>query len=199
MLDTAHQAKVSAMQIGAVYPQTELAGDPVAVRQIGTAVEALGYDHLLAYDHVLGAVHADRTPPITGPDTEHHPFHDPLVMFAPKAKVTLFHAFRNSRPGLRRCSYQAIAQAPVDVDETRAWHRDRLRTVGLNRRRDGADVGKSAARAVGEREREARDAWCNYGGGAAAVRGCAPLRRRSAGRRSQSCRFTLVGDFTTVA
>ena len=48
------------MQIGAVYPQTELGGDPTAVRQIGRAVEDLGFDHLLAYDHVLGAVHADR-------------------------------------------------------------------------------------------------------------------------------------------
>ena len=50
------------MQIGVVYPQIELRGDPTAVRRIGRAVEDLGFDHLLAYDHVLGAVHADRTP-----------------------------------------------------------------------------------------------------------------------------------------
>jgi hypothetical protein len=43
------------MKIGVVYPQTELGGDPEAVRAIGLAVESLGYDHLLAYDHVLGA------------------------------------------------------------------------------------------------------------------------------------------------
>ena len=48
------------MQIGAVYPQTELRGDPGAVRRHGLAVEELGFDYLLAYDHVLGAVHADR-------------------------------------------------------------------------------------------------------------------------------------------
>jgi hypothetical protein len=66
-----------AMQIGVVYPQIELGGDPAAVRRFGRAVEDLGFDYLLAYDHVLGAVHADRTPPLTGPYTEHDPFHDP--------------------------------------------------------------------------------------------------------------------------
>jgi hypothetical protein len=30
-------------------------------------VEDLGFDLLLAYDHVLGAVHADRARPLPGP------------------------------------------------------------------------------------------------------------------------------------
>src|ERR1035441_4063444 len=76
------------MQIGAVYPQIELRGDPSAVRRLGLAVEELGFDYLLAYDHVLGAVHADRTPQLTGPYTEHDPFHDPFVMFAYLAAIT---------------------------------------------------------------------------------------------------------------
>ena len=76
------------MKIGAVYPQTELRGDPDAVRRIGLAAESLGYDYLLAYDHVVGAVHADREPALTGPYTEHDPFHDPFVMFAYLAGIT---------------------------------------------------------------------------------------------------------------
>jgi probable F420-dependent oxidoreductase len=76
------------MHIGVVYPQIELRGDPDAVRRIGRAVEDLGFDHLLAYDHVLGAVHADRAPQLTGPYTEHDPFHDPFVMFAYLAGIT---------------------------------------------------------------------------------------------------------------
>lgn len=76
------------MKIGAVYPQTELGGDPEAVRRIGVACESLGYEYLLAYDHVLGAVHADREPPLRGPYTENDPFHDPLVMFAYLAGIT---------------------------------------------------------------------------------------------------------------
>jgi len=74
------------MKIGAVYPQTELRGDPEAVRRIGTAVEALGFDYLLAYDHVLGATH-DREPRLIGPYSEQHPFHDPLMMFAHLAAI----------------------------------------------------------------------------------------------------------------
>lgn len=75
------------MKIGVIYPQTELRGDPEAVRRIGLAAEELGYHHLLTYDHVLGATH-DREPKLTGPYTEQHPFHDPFVMFAHLAAIT---------------------------------------------------------------------------------------------------------------
>lgn len=76
------------MKIGAVYPQIELGGDPEAVRRMGTSLESLGYDYFLAYDHVLGAVHEGREPKLTGPYTEKHPFHDPLMMFAHLAALT---------------------------------------------------------------------------------------------------------------
>ena len=76
------------MKFGAVYPQTELRGDPDAVRRIGLAVEQYGYDHLLAYDHVVGAVRDDREPPLMGPYDETHPFHDPFVMFGYLAAIT---------------------------------------------------------------------------------------------------------------
>ncbi|MEM9033411.1 MAG: LLM class F420-dependent oxidoreductase [Actinomycetota bacterium] len=76
------------MRIGAVYPQIELDGDPGAVRAIATAVEEQGYDHLLVYDHVAGAEHADREPPLWGPYTERDPFHDPFVMLSHIAALT---------------------------------------------------------------------------------------------------------------
>jgi probable F420-dependent oxidoreductase len=75
------------MKIGVIYPQTELQGSPQAVRSIGLATEELGYDHLLVYDHVLGATH-DREPKLTGPYTDKQPFHDPFVMFAYLAGIT---------------------------------------------------------------------------------------------------------------
>ena len=43
------------MKLGAVFPQTESGVDPVAIRDYAQTVEGLGYTHLLAYDHVLGA------------------------------------------------------------------------------------------------------------------------------------------------
>jgi probable F420-dependent oxidoreductase len=75
------------MKIGAIYPQIELGGDPQAVRRIGLAVEEMGFDHLLVYDHVVGATH-DREPKLWGPYSEKDPFHDPFVMFAYLAALT---------------------------------------------------------------------------------------------------------------
>ncbi len=104
------------MQIGVVYPQTELRGDPTAVRRIGRAVEDLGFDHLLAYDHVLGAVHADRTPPLTGPYTEHDPFHDPFVMFAYLAGITERIGFATGILILPQRQTALVARQAADVD-----------------------------------------------------------------------------------
>ena len=104
------------MQIGVVYPQTELRGDPAAVRRIGRAVEDLGFDHLLAYDHVLGAVHADRTRPLTGPYTEHDPFHDPFVMFAYLAGITERIHFATGVLILPQRQTALVARQATDVD-----------------------------------------------------------------------------------
>ena len=43
---------------------------------------------MIAYDHVLGAVHANRTPPLMGPYTEKDPFHEPFVLYAYLAAIT---------------------------------------------------------------------------------------------------------------
>lgn len=70
------------MRIGTVLPQIEIGGDVGAVRAFAAATDELGFDHLLAYDHVLGAEHADRDPELVGPYDQDDPFHDPLVTFA---------------------------------------------------------------------------------------------------------------------
>jgi probable F420-dependent oxidoreductase len=75
------------MQIGVVFPQTEIGGDPGAVRAYGQAASELGYQHLAAYDHVLGAdtaVHGN----LGGPYTMHDTFREPLVMFGYLAGCT---------------------------------------------------------------------------------------------------------------
>ena len=104
------------MQIGAVYPQNELGGDPAAVRWIGRAVEDLGFDHLLAYDHVLGAVHADRARPLLGPYTEQDAFHDPFVMFAYLAGITERIAFATGVLVLPQRQTALVARQAADVD-----------------------------------------------------------------------------------
>src|SRR5690349_2957892 len=69
------------MKLGVVFPQTEIGGDPIAVRDYAQAAEALGYNHLLAFDHVLGGhpdrFQAQRPPPYTHENT----FHEPFVLF----------------------------------------------------------------------------------------------------------------------
>ncbi len=75
------------MRVGVVFPQTELGGDVGAVRAYGQAVAELGYHHVLAYDHVLGAdpaVHA----PWRGPYDITTTFHEPMVMFGYLAALT---------------------------------------------------------------------------------------------------------------
>jgi len=75
------------MQIGVVFPQTELGGDAGAVRAYGQGAEALGFRHLLAYDHVVGADPA-AYPGWDGPYDLHTTFHEPFVMFGYLAGAT---------------------------------------------------------------------------------------------------------------
>jgi probable F420-dependent oxidoreductase len=75
------------VRIGVVFPQNELGGDPGAVRAYGQRVEELGYTHLLAYDHVVGADPAVHTR-WQGPVDIRSTFHEPLVMFGYLAAVT---------------------------------------------------------------------------------------------------------------
>ena len=76
------------MKAGVVYPQIELGGDTGAVKAFAQAAEELGYDHIVIYDHVLGAEHAGREPKLTGPYKETDPFHEPLVTYAYLAGIT---------------------------------------------------------------------------------------------------------------
>jgi probable F420-dependent oxidoreductase len=104
------------MEIGVVYPQIELRGAPSAVGRFARAVEDLGFDHLLAYEHVLGAVHADRSPPLSGPYTERDPFHDPFVMFAYLAGITQRIRFATGILVLPQRQTALVARQAADVD-----------------------------------------------------------------------------------
>ena len=74
------------MKIGVIYPQTEYGTHSAAVREFAQLAESLGYSHILAYDHVLGAdpsVHK-----LTGPYTHEHNFHEPFVLLSYLAAAT---------------------------------------------------------------------------------------------------------------
>ncbi len=78
---------MTAMEIGVVLPQTELPADAGAIRRYAQTVEALGYRHVLAYDHVLGAdpaVHEGWS----GVYDLHSTFHEPFAVFGFLAALT---------------------------------------------------------------------------------------------------------------
>jgi probable F420-dependent oxidoreductase len=77
------------MRFGVVFPQTEIGADPAVVKDYAQAAEQLGYDHLLVYDHVLGAdtTIAERRD-WRGPYTHETMFHEPFVLFGYLAGLT---------------------------------------------------------------------------------------------------------------
>ncbi|MGD9705504.1 MAG: LLM class F420-dependent oxidoreductase [Acidimicrobiia bacterium] len=69
------------MLLGAIFPTNEIGNDPIAIRDWAQAAEALGFSSIITYDHVVGAVHEGREPPLSGPYTERDAFHEPFVLF----------------------------------------------------------------------------------------------------------------------
>ena len=76
------------MKIGVIFPQTEIGTDPIAIRDYAAAAEEAGYDHLVAYDHVIGANPASR-PGWKPPYDHRNIFHEPFVLFGFLAAVTM--------------------------------------------------------------------------------------------------------------
>ncbi len=76
------------MKFGVVFPQTQIGADPAVLRDFVQAAEGMGYHHLLAYDHVLGA-NPDRPGwESIRPYTYKDMFHEPLTLFAWLAGLT---------------------------------------------------------------------------------------------------------------
>lgn len=74
------------MQFGVTFPQTEIGADPVVIRDYAQTAEGLGYSHLVAFDHVLGA-DPTRRPGWRG-YTQYDMFHEPFVLFGYLAALT---------------------------------------------------------------------------------------------------------------
>ncbi|GIH17889.1 LLM class F420-dependent oxidoreductase [Rugosimonospora africana] len=75
------------MRIGVVFPQTEIGSDPGAIRAYVSAAEDLGYRHVLAYDHVVGADPA-AYPGWSGAYDLDSTFHEPMVLYGYLAAIT---------------------------------------------------------------------------------------------------------------
>lgn len=103
------------MRIGAVFPQTEIGSDPVAIRDYVRAVEDMGYDHIATYEHVLGASTTTR-PNWTGPYTSETMFHEPFVLFGYLAAVTQRVELATSVLVLPQRQTALVAKQAAEVD-----------------------------------------------------------------------------------
>ncbi|TMB84025.1 MAG: LLM class F420-dependent oxidoreductase, partial [Chloroflexi bacterium] len=74
------------MQIGVTFPQNEIGADPTVIRDYAQAAEGMGYRHLVAFDHVLGADPTHR--PGWRGYTHRQMFHEPFVLFGYLAALT---------------------------------------------------------------------------------------------------------------
>lgn len=75
------------MNIGVVYPQTEIGPEPQEVRSFACGVAELGFGHILAYEHVLGGdpeVHPELK---KAPYDINSSFHEPFALFSYMAAV----------------------------------------------------------------------------------------------------------------
>ena len=75
------------MQIGVVFPQTEIGAAVADVQTYARRVEDFGFAHVLAYDHVLGA-DPEAHAPWNGPYDVNTTFHEPFVLFGHLAAIT---------------------------------------------------------------------------------------------------------------
>lgn len=75
------------MKVGLVFPQTEFGNDVAGLRDYTQTAESLGFSHILAYDHVLGA-NPNRPGGWNGPYTYQTPFHEVFLLFSYMAALT---------------------------------------------------------------------------------------------------------------
>ena len=166
------------MRIGVVYPQTEFGNDPQAIRDYAQTAEGLGYTHVLAYDHVLGA-NPDRPGDWDGPYTYQTPFQSPFLLFSFMAAVTSQLRFTTGIIILPQ--RQTALVASVEAEEPDATMLPRIDRSWL------AGVGYKPISSRAPRRQVARTSLGNL----ACDRTCRETRRTQSWWEQRSC--TLMG------
>jgi probable F420-dependent oxidoreductase len=102
-------------RLGVVFPQTNFLGTPDDLRTFAAGVEAAGFDHILAYDHVLGASTATR-PGWAGAYDSDDPFQEPFVLFSYMAAVAPLLEFATGVVILPQRQTALVAKQVANVD-----------------------------------------------------------------------------------
>ena len=102
------------MQLGVTVPQSEIGTDPQVIQDYALAAEDLGYEHLLAYDHVLGADPSNREG--WRGYTHKTMFHEPLTLFSYLAAITQRLEFVSGVIVLPQRQSALVAKQAAEVD-----------------------------------------------------------------------------------
>jgi probable F420-dependent oxidoreductase len=103
------------MQIGVVFPQYEIGADAGEIRAYTQGVEALGFDYIMVFDHVLGANTKSR-PDWVGPYTLETMFHEPFALFGYMAGVSTKLGFSTGVLILPQRQTVLVAKQAAEVD-----------------------------------------------------------------------------------
>jgi probable F420-dependent oxidoreductase len=105
--------EIFSMKVGVVFPQTEIGNNPAEIATLARAAEDMGYDYVVAYDHVLGVVPR-------GPDwkgyTHKDMFHEPFVLFGYLAAITRRLELTNGILVLPQRQTALVAKQAAEVD-----------------------------------------------------------------------------------
>lgn len=151
------------MKLGVVFPQTEIGSDPAVIRDFAQAVDAMGFHHLLVYDHVLGADVTGR--PGWLAYTIEDAFHEPFVLFGFLAAVTTRLELTTGVIILPQRQTALVAKQAAEVDVLSGgrlrlgvglgWNSVEYEALGMAFRNRGARVAEQVAlmRALWTQER----------------------------------------------
>ncbi len=109
------------MRIGAIFSQADSGIDPDAIRKWAVDAEAAGFEHFMAYDHVLGASSSRLGPGPFGsfpaaPYTAENTFHEILVLFSHLAALTTRMSFVTSVLVLPQRQTAMVAKQVASID-----------------------------------------------------------------------------------
>lgn len=103
------------LKYGAVFPQYEIGSDPIVIRDFIQAVEGMGYDFFLGYDHVLGA-NPEREGGWNGSYTYETQFHEVFTLYAYGAAITETLEFVTSILVLPQRQTALVAKQAAQID-----------------------------------------------------------------------------------
>ena len=103
------------MKFGAIFPQYEVSSDVENIRTFMLEVEAMGYDYVLAYDHILGA-NPEREYELTGSYTYETQFHEIFSLFSYASGITTKLEFATGILILPQRQTALVAKQAAQVD-----------------------------------------------------------------------------------